>query len=250
MDIKLVKCEFLYFILPAIIATVPMAIISYFPPRAFLPYELMFMIVIATNIAFVAKYFEKYEKTIAIISILLTLVIFRRYSPSTLAQIRYIIPYKEKVTLEYEEAASKGEKDVLVSRFDYLQWIHIEDWINIHNFFPEFNSGMPVNVFISMYYGFDKVTAIGDNEYLIELEVYTEGINPYFVIEKETGIQVHMMEYDNHIRYTIPKDKLKSYVLNCKDNGLENKILDYKVRYIGGELNKEDVKIEDLIITK
>lgn len=249
-DIKIVKEELLYFILPALIGTVPMAVISYFPPRAFLPYEVMFMIPFAKNVVYIAKYFEKYEKTIAIVSIVLTLIIFRKYSPSTLAQIRYIIPYKEKVTTEYEEAAQRGEKDVLVSRFDYSQWIHIEDWINIHNFFPEFNSGMPVNVFISMYYGFDRVTAIGDEEYLIELTVDTEGINTYFVLEKETGIQVHMMEYDNNIRYTIPKDKLGSYVLNCKVNDLEDKILDYKVRFIGGELSKDEVSINDLIITE
>ncbi len=81
---EIVKEEFLYFILPAIIATIPMAYIGYFPPRAFLAYETMFMIVFSKNVCFIAKYFEKYEKSLAIISILLTLFVFGKFSPSTL----------------------------------------------------------------------------------------------------------------------------------------------------------------------
>lgn len=246
-DISIIKKEVLYFILPALIGTFPMLVISYFPPRAFLPYEAMFMIVLSANVQYIAEYFKKYEKTIAVVSVILTLIVFRKYSPSTLAEIRYIIPYKEKVTSQYEEAAKKGEKDVLVSNFKYSQWIHIEDWINIHNFFPEFNPGMPVNVFISMYYGFDRVTAIGDDEYVIEIKLNSDETNTYFVTEKETGIQIYMMQYNDVIRYTIPKDKLGSYLLT---EDISNKVIDYSVRYIGGDLSKAEVALKDLMMIK
>ncbi len=246
-DISIIKKEVLYFVLPALIGTLPMLVISYFPPRAFLPYEAMFMIVLSANIQYIAEYFKKYEKTIAVVSVILTLIVFRKYSPSTLAEIRYIIPYKEKVTSQYEEAAKKGEKDVLVSNFKYSQWIHIEDWINIHNFFPEFNPGMPVNVFISMYYGFDRVTAIGDDEYVIEIKLNSDETNTYFVTEKETGIQIYMMQYNDVIRYTIPKDKLGSYLLT---EDISNKVIDYSVRYIGGDLSKAEVALKDLMMIK
>lgn len=161
-------------------------------------------------------------------------------------QINYIIPYKEKLIAEYEEAVKNGEKDVLVSKFEYLNWIHKEDYINIDNFFPEFVSQMPINALVSQYYGFDRLTAIGDEEYLIEIDVDTEGINQYDIIEKENGKKIQHIEYDNHIRYAIPKDKLGSYVIDCRKNGLDSKILNYRVRYIGGELY--DIPIEDLII--
>ncbi len=81
---EVIKEEFLFFILPAIIGTIPMAVIGYFPPRAFLAYETMFMIAFSKNICFIAKHFEKYEKSMAVISILLTLVVFGKFSPSTL----------------------------------------------------------------------------------------------------------------------------------------------------------------------
>ena len=45
----------------------------------------------------------------------------------------YMIPYTAKVTSQYEEAKAKGEKDVVVSEFEFLQWIHREDGINIYN---------------------------------------------------------------------------------------------------------------------
>ena len=247
-DLKLAKEELLFFILPALIATIPMAMIAYFPPRAFLAYETLFMIVLAKNVYYLAEKFGKYEKTIAVISILLTLFVFGRFSPSTLGQINYIIPYKAKVTSQYEEAKAKGEKDVVVSEFEFLQWIHREDGINIYNFFPEFIYKMPVNVLIAQYYGFDRVTAIGDDEYLIEIQVDTQGINEYEVIDIDTGEVVQELEYDNCARYSIPKEKLKKYKLKAVNNNIEEIVLDYQVQFVGGRLTKEQVSIEDLII--
>ena len=245
-----IKNQFLYFILPSLIATIPMAIITYFPPRAFLAYEVMFMIVFARNIVIISESLKKYNLLIAIISIVFSLIVFGKFSPSTLGQINYIIPYKDKVTSEYEQALANGEKDVLVSKFEYANWIHAEDWINIANFFPEFDYHMPVNALISQYYGFDRLTAIGDNDYLIEIEVDTDGINPYELIDKETKTSIQYMEYDEFIRYTIPKDKLGEYVLDCRKNNLKDKTLSYKVRFIGGALANTDINLEQLIITE
>lgn len=247
-NFSLIKEEGLFFVLPALIATLPMAVISYFPPRAFLAYEVLFMIVLAKNVYYLAEHFGKYEKTIAIVSIILTLFVFEKFSPSTLGQINYIIPYKNKVTMQYEEAKAKGQRDVVVSKFEFLQWIHREDGINIDNFFPELIYKMPVNALIAQYYGFDRVTAIADNEYLIEIQVDTEGINKYYVIDIETGEEVQEMEYDNFVRYPIPKDKLGKHKLESEDGKLEDIVLDYKVQYVGGELTKDEVKVEDLII--
>lgn len=246
LDYSTIKLEILHFILPAIIATIPMAVISYFPPRAFLAYEVMFMIVFSKNVTIIAEHLKEHNVVIAIISVVCGLIVFGHFSPSTLGQINYIIPYKDKVTAQYEEAFNKGEKDVLVSKFEYLNWIHAEDYINISNFFPEFNYHMPVNALICLYYGFDRVTAVGDNEYLVELEVDTEGIHNYAIYEKETWTPIQFMEYDEHIRYCIPKDKLGSYVLYSEEEGLKNKILSADVRYIGGELS--EVNIDDLIV--
>ena len=249
-DFSIIKEELLYFVLPAFIATIPMAIISYFPPRAFLAYEVMFMIVFAKNVSYMVEYFKKYNIAIAICSVLVVLFVFAKFSPSTLAQINYIIPYKEKVTAQYEEARQKGEKDVLVSMFIYNQWIHSDDWINIANFFPEFNYKMPVNGLIAQFYGFDRITALRDDEYLIELTVDTEGINTYAVYDVELDTTPLWFEYDNLIRFSMPKDKFKIWKLDCRENGLKDLVLDCKIRYVGGNLSEDEYTLDDILLTK
>ena len=97
--------------------------------------------------------------------------------------------------------------------------------------------------------GAKPVTRIlSDDEYLIELSVETEGINPYALYDVETNQFVKMFEYDNLIRFNIPKDKLGKWKLDCRENDIENLILDYQVRFVGGDLTKEQVNIEELII--
>ncbi len=245
---QLIKLELLFFILPTIIALIPMAVISYFPERAFLAYETIILMIFAKNIQVIFRKFENYDIAVAILSIVLTLFVFAKYSPSTLAQINYLIPYKNKVTKQYETAVEKGERDVVVSEFDKEQWIHSEDYINIANFFPILDWHWPTNQLICQYYGFDRVTAVGDNEYLIEIEVDTEGINEYDLIDIDTGENVGHMEYDNLIRYTISREQLKKFKLDFRKNGLANKIKNIRIRYVGGELAKNEYTTDDVIL--
>ena len=56
------------------------------------------------------------------------------------------------------------------------------------------------------------------------------------------------MEYDNLIRYTVPKEKLGEYLLDCRENGLENKIINCRVRYIGGEMDENQINLNNIII--
>lgn len=245
--LSILKEEFLCFILPALVASLPMAFISYFPPRAFLAYETMFMIVIAYNVKLMADCLSNKNIFIAIVSIVLSLIVFGRYSPSTLAQINYIIPYKDKMTNQLLEAQANGDKDVIISEFEYINWIHREDFINIDNFFPGLNYKMPANVLPARFYDLGRVTAIKENEYLVEIKVDTEGINPYELINKETEENVGFMEYDDEIRYCIPKEQLGNFVLDCRKNELLDKIISYRVRSVGEEIT-ENIKLEDIII--
>ena len=98
---------------------------------------------------------------------------------------------------------------------------------------------MPTDVLIARFHGFDRITAVGENEYLIEIDVDTEGINPYEVVEKGTERNILTMEYDNHIRYCISEDKLGEYLLDCRENNLQDKILGFRVRAIDGEITDQ-----------
>ena len=82
---------------------------------------------------------------------------------------------------------------------------------------------------------------------MVEIKVDTEGINPYELINKETEENVGFMEYDDEIRYCIPKEQLGNFVLDCRKNELLDKIISYRVRSVGEEIT-ENIKLEDIII--
>ncbi len=247
-DNDLLNKELIFFILPTIIALVPMIIISYFPERAFLAYETMIMIIFAKNIQVIFEKMDRHFIIVAGLSIILSLFVFARFSPSTLADINYLIPYKNKVTKQYEMAAQNGERNVVVSAFDKEQWIHKEDYINISNFFPVLDWNWPTNQLICRYYGFDKITAVGDDEYLIEIEMDREGIYPYDLIDIDTSKNVGHIEYDNLIRYNIPKEKLGKFKIDFRKDNLSSKIKRIKIRYVGGELDENTYSVEDIVM--
>ena len=244
----------LKYILPIVVATVPMAFISYFPPRAFSAYEALFAIVLADNVRIVAKSFYKDDTnkkkvaSVAIASIVFSLLVFGRFSPSTLAQIRYIIPYKDKVQEELMKNAIVANRDVLVSKFEFEQWIHKEDEINVANFFFDTNPDMPSNSVCAQYYGFERITAINKDYLFIEMFLNEEEKNTYLVNDLANGENVYWMEFVDRIYYQIPKDKLGVWKLELSKDKDETKIKDYRIRTLEGELAKDiDYKLTDIV---
>lgn len=104
---ELIKKEIIYFILPCIIATTPFAIMGYFTPRCFVPYEALIIIIATTNIQLIVKHFAQYKKSLIAIAAITTIVVFARMLPTTYSDIRYLLPYKLKLTNQLTEAKKK-----------------------------------------------------------------------------------------------------------------------------------------------
>ena len=122
---------------------------GYFPPRCFVPYEALMIAVVAANIQFICEHFSEYKKSIIGVCIVVTIVVFARMLPNTYSAIRYIFPYKLKVTNQLEEAQAKGEKDIVVSRFLFMDKIYREEFINIDNFFLDLSTDHGVNTYLT-----------------------------------------------------------------------------------------------------
>ena len=243
------------YIVPALIATMPMALIGYFPPRAFLAYETLFAVVLADNTYKIfenikeLKISDKKKIIIApIFSIVIGLVVFGRFSPSTLADINYLIPYKDMVYEEYYRNAILANHDVLVPEFKYMQWIHKDDEINISNFFPELNYRMPTNATIAQYYGFDRVTAIDSDSVLVEIKMDNE--DPHtFKVNDEAGNNIYWFEYTDEVRFTVKKNQIGNWKLDLSKDSLKNKIESIRVRDLDKEyIENEDYKLDDFIL--
>lgn len=241
-----VKKEVLYFLLPCAIATIPFSIMKYFPPRCFVPYECLMIAVASYNVQLICQHFENkkyYKKIFITICICATIFVGSRIIPSTYAAFRYVFPYKVKVTKQLEEASKNGEKDVIVSKFLFTDKIYREYFINIDNFFLDTSSGNSPNVYSSLYYGFDCVRAISDIDYFIEINTDIENTIDYGILNKDTLELIAIVPASDKICFTIPKEMLGTYVVDCRDKDLRSHVTSVRIRGVGEEIENPDLEI-------
>ena len=241
-----IKKEILYFLLPCAIATVPFSIMGYFPPRCFVPYECLIIAVASNNIQLICEELKNrkyYKKALIGISICATIAVFARMLPSTYGAIRYIFPYKIKVTKQLEKARENGEKDVVVSKFLFTDKICREHLINIDNFFLDTSSGNSPNVYSSLYYGFDCVRAISDIDYLVEIDTDNTEMVDYGILNKDTLELIAVVPASDKIVFTIPKSQLGTYVVDCRDKDLRSHVTGVRIRAVGEEIENPDLEI-------
>lgn len=239
---ELIQKEIIYFMIPCIIATTPFAIMGYFTPRCFVPYEILIIIIMTTNVQVISQHISSHKKTLIGVSFLVTILVFGKMLPTTYSDIRYILPYKIKMTKQLEEAKQNGEKDVIVSKFLFMDKIRREDLINIDNFFIETNRDSVVNVYLSLYYGFDCVRAISDIDYLIEIDTdITENVD-YGILNKNTLELISIVTASDKIYFTIPKQQLGTYVVDCRDKDLRSHVKSVRIRAVGEEIEHPDLE--------
>ena len=240
---ELIKKEIMYFMFPCIIATVPFSIMGYFPPRTFVPYEALIIAITTANIQVICEHFKEHKKWIIGISCIVTVIVFARMLPTTYSDIRYILPYKLKVTKQLEKAKNTGEKDLVVSKFLFMDKIRREDLINIDNFFLETSSDAAPNLFTSIYYKFDKITAISDIDYIVEIYTDITQSVDYGIINKETLELISIANASDKIVFTIPKAQLGTYVVDCRDKDLRTHVTGVRIRAVGEEIENPDLEI-------
>lgn len=239
---ELIKKEIIYFILPCIIATTPFAIMGYFTPRCFVAYEALIIIIATTNIQLIVKHFAQYKKSLIAIAAIITIVVFARMLPTTYSDIRYLLPYKLKLTNQLTEAKKNGDKDVIVSKFLFMDKIRREDLINIDNFFIDTDSNTVVNTYLSLYYRFDCIRAISDIDYFVEIETdITEPVD-YGILNKDTLELISIVTASDKICFTIPKEQLGTYVVDCRDKDLRSHVKSVRIRAVGEEMQNPDLE--------
>lgn len=240
---ELLKKELLYFILPIIIATLPFAYLGYFTPRSFASYECIIIIITTTNLQFIVEHFKDYKKTWIAISSLVTIVVFIRFLPSVYSAGRYLLPYKLKMTKQLETAQREGLKDVVVSKFLFTDKIYREKMINVDNFFIDTHSNTVANTYMALYYKFDTIHAISDIDYFIEIETDITDIVDYGIIDKDTLELIFVVQGSDKISFAIPKDKLGTYVIDCRDKDLRGHVKNVRIRAVGEELENPDLEV-------
>lgn len=144
-------------IITVIMAMLPMLIITEFPLRSTLPYETMIFIgVIANSSAIIEKL--NLKKSLIIIEIILTLGICYKLGNNIFVAQKYMLPYKEKIMTEINQAKEEGKKDVIISTFeeaDKVKLLGPRGWLV--DFSPTEDKDYIINQYMAIYYGFDSI---------------------------------------------------------------------------------------------
>ncbi len=240
---ELLKKEIIYFILPCIIATIPFSIMGYFTPRCFVPYEALLICIVAANSQTIVSHSLESKKVYIWVCSILTIVAFAQMLPTTYSDVRYILPYKIKLTKQLEQARDNGEKDVIVSKFLFMDKICREDLINVDNFFLETSTASVVNTYLSLYYKFDCIRAISDADYFIEIDTdITQNVD-YGILNKDTLELISIVPASDKICFTIPKEQLGTYVVDCRDKDLRSHVKNVRIRAVGEEMPNPDLEM-------
>ena len=240
---ELLKKEIIYFILPCIIATIPFSIMGYFTPRCFVPYEALLISIVSANSQIIASHFSERKKGYLLLCGILTIIAFSRMLPTTYSDIRYILPYKIKLTKQLEKARENGEKDVIVSKFLFMDKICREDLINVDNFFLETSTASVVNTYLSLYYKFDRIRAISDADYFIEIDTDIVQNVDYGILNKDTLELISIVSASDKICFTIPKEQFGKYVVDCRDKDLRSHVKNVRIRAVDEEMPNPDLEM-------
>lgn len=246
--IKEVIRKQLIFLIPVAIGLTPMIIISEFYPRAMLAYEIMLIIITINNTETTIKNLNLKKLVIAFNMILTILVGYNLITNIAISQ-NYMKPYKEKMQTQIQIAQSKGEKKVILSRFDYASKINNSRRNILLNFAPTSFKENIINTYMATYYGFDTVEAIGENEYLIKIQLSENIENKSFDLVNMQNEKVRdSLVYEpnttiNEIEFIILKEELENVKIDLP-NEIKDKITKIECASV---LNIEDIDLYKVV---
>ena len=113
---------------------------------------------------------------------------------------------------------------------------------NIDNFFITTESNSVVNTYLSLYYKFDRISAISDIDYLVEIETdITQNVD-YGIVNKDTLELIQVVTASDKLIFTIPKAQFGTYVVDCRDKDLRSHVKSVRVRAVGEEMQNPDIE--------
>ncbi len=239
--------EFKIYILPLIIAILPMIIIAEFPVRAALAYEVMLFIVIVKNVSLIYDAYYNNKKLVKVINIVVILVSIFILVIRSMFAIFFLQPYKDKIKGQIMSAKINGKEDVVISRFEYE---NLAKLMGVYmDVFPKNIDIAIINSYMCNYYNLNTITAIKDENMQIEIILKNEeNIKDYKLINKLNGevvseriitsnLDMPNKDVKNRVIFELPKDKIDNvYVKGMQPQDiLEIKIKSLEENYLPDE---------------
>ena len=236
------------FILPIAIGMLPMIIISEFPTRSMLPYEIMIIIITIANIQWIINNYGL-KKLVNIASIIISIPVIYMSIRNISYSEKYMIPYKEQIEQEINLAKIDNQTDVVLSRFDEANYLQSRTAKFLVDYSPKAFSTNIINTYMAKYYGFNTIQAIGDNEYLVDITLNEEIKNVEYNLVNNNDITIRTSLFDNtlentnKIQFIILKEELGNVKIDLPEE-IENKIQKTELKSV---LRSEEIEPNTII---
>ena len=244
---KIYKNQIL-FLLSIIIGIMPMTIISEFPMRSMLPYEVMIIILIIANVQWIINNYNL-KKLVNAISIVISIPVIYMLVRNISYSEKYMRPYKEKIEQEINLAYITNQTDVVLSKFEDSGYLQSRIAKFLIDSSPQTFSTNLINTYMATYYGFDSIQAIKDNEYLINIKLKEEVKNTtYNLIDNNNNIVAtslidNTLVNTNKIQFIISKEDLNNIKIDLSEE-IKTKIQKIELKSV---LKTEDVQPSSVI---
>ena len=245
--LKVLKNQIL-FILPIIIGLLPMIIIAEFPTRSMLPYEIMIIIIIIANTQFIINKYNL-KKLVKIASVIISIPVIYMFIRNVSYSEKYMKPYKEKIEQEINLAKIESQTDVVLSRFEEVNYLQSPMARFLVDYSPKTFSTNIINTYMATYYGFNTIQAIGDNEYLVDITLNSEIENAqYNLLDSNntiirTSLYDNTLEKTNKIQFIILKEEFGNVKITLPED-LENKIQKVELKSV---LKSEEIDLNKIV---
>ena len=259
---KIVLTEFLHFILPTIIAIIPMTLLKEFYPRAMLPYETLILIVLLKNCNYILDYFfnkfKKLNKNICLFIAELSLFIIA--TPYFLYTVwfsyKYVLPYKNEVESFIAHNKMNGNtENIIIPQFEHFDKLPKETSFTLYHYAETVSSGI-INSYMSKYFEVDSIQAIEKDSCIVEISIDIDDLNSYKILDTDGNIYRERIvsanlpmpatSLKNTIIYTLPKEYIYTHKIELPQS-LKNHISNVTVKTVSETKN---ININNIAIFK
>jgi len=249
---EMLTFQFKTYVIPIIISILPMIILSEFPIRAALAYEVMLYIAILHNINIINETYNKF-KLLRIIEITMIVLSSTILILKVGFSVIYLSPYKQKIFDQIDTSKESGIEDIIISEFDNIRMARLIGVFNDE--FPKNNYDSIINTYMSNYYNVKSITAVKDGFVQIEINTNNENeLKKYIIQDRKTGkvlgeriteIELPLPEktLNNRIIFEIKIDDLKNAYIKLPES-VKKDIIDIKLRSIE---KIDDINLNTLI---
>lgn len=236
------------FILPMFIGLLPMVIIAEFPVRAMLPYEAMIIVLTVSNAQYIVKKLE-IRKIRIILSVLLTFAVGYELCTNVIVAQKYMKPYKEDIQNRVQIAQNAGEKEVILPKFTQESLVASKKINLLVDFSPKTIRTNIINTYMSIYYGFDSIETISDDEVLVKVYFNKQVPNIAYAMVDTNGQEIRKSivedanETTNLVTFIMLKSEKDLVKLELPEE-IKSNITNIRLDTIEG---KENIEIEKII---